>query len=195
MLPYRDSWNVDIFSREGSSFPSTLLCFGCLVAECDCLFCCVIIFHPQEIAEGLCFFFFFKPIVIVSSTVQATYVPWTAMWLCVCAFVFPDSLQSLFLIVFVPPAGAPGRERHCQRLTVSSHTGSPWTNVFSFRKLHRSDQKSLLVLYSLISCCALLLYPSQLVRSSLILRWERRQNLIMNRWVISCSLCLYERVC
>lgn len=55
------------------------------------------------------------------------------------------------------------------------------------------------MLFSLSFLCfdpflCLLLYLSQLVRWSLILHWERRQNLIMNRWVIICGICLYECV-
>lgn len=43
----------------------------------------------------------------------------TPLFDCLCVFVFADSLQSQFLIEFAPPAGAPGKERHCRRLTVS----------------------------------------------------------------------------
>lgn len=48
--------------------------------------------------------------------------------MCVCLSLFPDSLRSLFLTAFVPPAGAPGKERRCQRLTVSSYLRSKGTN-------------------------------------------------------------------
>lgn len=40
------------------------------------------------------------------------------VFVCV-SFLFSGSLQSLFLIEFAPPAGAPGKERHYRKLTVS----------------------------------------------------------------------------
>lgn len=60
---------------------------------------------------------------LIENNRSMVFVQWlithTPVWLCLCVFVFADSLQSQFLIEFAPPAGAPGKERHCQRLTVS----------------------------------------------------------------------------
>lgn len=58
----------------------------------------------------------------------------TCLTLCLSVFLFAGSLQSLFLIEFVPPAGAPGRGRHCQRLTVSYPAKNP-THICTRRRL------------------------------------------------------------
>lgn len=100
----------------------------------------------------------------------------TCLTPCLRVFLFANSLQFLFLIEFAPPAGAPGKERRCQRLTVSlkKHISASGTESF----------------YQSGSCLIVCFSFLQSVRWSLILRSERRRNPIMKRWVVVRHMCL-----